>query len=703
VEAGNAGHQQQQEPNPIAQPEQQNGESRSNSISEEPARGGLVADNDVGENLSREQDESSYAHHIEEKETEEDQAAKLERKRLLAQLPKKPRALTAEEKDQEIRAALGYDTQNVFTDAERDEAGMRRELELKDGLAIMAVLEKRKLECHEKLRMIEYRYKEELASYEKAWKEYPGYAKLLKEEGQADGKKKRAAGAAVAKGRAGGSAAHGAGPTKRQRQVSDDEEEGELHLRRHPDGVDSNRYGDDEDGKDNRNDMSQSDDDGSEFNDHDDRRGSADRKKTKSNKRLNKIDEKQAERDGLHDQHHDHRDEHQGAGKTPLAEDDDQESDIEHGKDLPEFQISEDMGKEQKEALHESLKAYDKKMKGLAKQQASFEDIRSITIRRAKIEQWVDEPFFGHTIKDLFVKVGTGKKFLLAQVKEVKMDEDNQYAMTNGKKTGWMFKLMLTEDKADKLKLHKINQISNQEATQEDFGKLKTFRNYYKVPPVMKDWVYRKQQDLKHARNYIYKDGEIEAIAKTKFERALKAGNLSDFPNVTFFYKKYIMDRDQALGEKEELEHELKQPPKRSKEEPMDGSEPEWVKQRKAKLRKLDLLDPQIEKLNRDIEIMAKHLKEDLRMSHYEVGEGAKPVSIENIESQEQKKKYHEWLETQPDGKNLSEKALKQQLLQKHKLLRQAEEKNGAINSKLAEDRVEAPFIDEKEKLYLEI
>jgi len=135
----------------------------------------------------------------------------------------------------------------------------------------------------------------------------------------------------------------------------------------------------------------------------------------------------------------------------------------------------------------------------------------------------------------------------------------------------------------------------------------------------------------------------------------------------------------------------------------MDGSEPEWVKQRKAKQRKLDLLDPQIEKLNGDIEIMAKHLKEDLRMSHYEVGDGAKPVSIENIESQEQKKKYHEWLETQPDEKNLSEKALKQQLLQKHKLLRQAEEKNGAINSKLAEDRVEAPFIDEKEKLYLEI
>jgi len=31
--------------------------------------------------------------------------------------------------------------------------------------------------------------------------------------------------------------------------------------------------------------------------------------------------------------------------------------------------------------------------------------------------------------------VGNGKKYLLAQVKNVEEDENNQYAMTNGKKT----------------------------------------------------------------------------------------------------------------------------------------------------------------------------------------------------------------------------------------------------------------------------
>lgn len=50
---------------------------------------------------------------------------------------------------------------------------------------------------------------------------------------------------------------------------------------------------------------------------------------------------------------------------------------------------------------------------------ADYNDVRSITIRRTKIEQWVDEPFFRHTIKDLLVKVGNGKKHMLAQVKHV--------------------------------------------------------------------------------------------------------------------------------------------------------------------------------------------------------------------------------------------------------------------------------------------
>ena len=89
------------------------------------------------------------------------------------------------------------------------------------------------------------------------------------------------------------------------------------------------------------------------------------------------------------------------------------------------------------------------------------------------------------------MKVGNGKKFLLAQVKGVKEDYDNIYVMTNGKdKTHVTLELMMSE--SDKLKTFKINQISNQEATIQDFHKLIAIRTEYKVPEMTRDQVYMK-------------------------------------------------------------------------------------------------------------------------------------------------------------------------------------------------------------------
>ena len=42
--------------------------------------------------------------------------------------------------------------------------------------------------------------------------------------------------------------------------------------------------------------------------------------------------------------------------------------------------------------------AFDKEYRYYKGQTADFKDVKSITIRRTKIEQWVDEPFFEHTI-----------------------------------------------------------------------------------------------------------------------------------------------------------------------------------------------------------------------------------------------------------------------------------------------------------------
>jgi hypothetical protein len=44
-------------------------------------------------------------------------------------------------------------------------------------------------------------------------------------------------------------------------------------------------------------------------------------------------------------------------------------------------------------------------------------------------------------------------------------------------------------------------------------------------------------EDIREARTYNYKEGELEKIAWNKFERALRKRDLSEFPNVRYFQK----------------------------------------------------------------------------------------------------------------------------------------------------------------------
>lgn len=48
---------------------------------------------------------------------------------------------------------------------------------------------------------------------------------------------------------------------------------------------------------------------------------------------------------------------------------------------------------------------------------------------------------------------------------------------------------------------------------------------------------YRKTA-IQNARNYIYKKGEADAIVNRNFDRALKEGNIGQFPNVEYFREK---------------------------------------------------------------------------------------------------------------------------------------------------------------------
>ena len=80
----------------------------------------------------------------------------------------------------------------------------------------------------------------------------------------------------------------------------------------------------------------------------------------------------------------------------------------------------------------------------------------------------------------------------------------------------------------------------------------------------------------------------------------------------------------------------------------------------------IQLAENIIKDRNYKIEIIERFLKENTRESGHVVDETKKPVSIQNIEAQEQKKQYHEWLEQQS---HLTDKQLKERLLKKHSIL----------------------------------
>jgi len=96
-------------------------------------------------------------------------------------------------------------------------------------------------------------------------------------------------------------------------------------------------------------------------------------------------------------------------------------------------------------------------MDDLRKRPALLADLKRIVLRRSKIEEWVDEPFFEKTMKNALVKVGFSQKYIIAQVMAVKEDWTQAYKLTKGKKTGVYLQLMINENSSEKMKWFKIN------------------------------------------------------------------------------------------------------------------------------------------------------------------------------------------------------------------------------------------------------
>jgi hypothetical protein len=66
-----------------------------------------------------------------------------------------------------------------------------------------------------------------------------------------------------------------------------------------------------------------------------------------------------------------------------------------------------------KETLRREQELRDK-LASLRAQPAHYEDMKKVVLRRSKIEEWFDEPFFEKTMKNVFVRVGFSQKYIIA-------------------------------------------------------------------------------------------------------------------------------------------------------------------------------------------------------------------------------------------------------------------------------------------------
>jgi len=113
----------------------------------------------------------------------------------------------------------------------------------------------------------------------------------------------------------------------------------------------------------------------------------------------------------------------------------------------------------------------------------------------------------------------------------VKEDDSKTYKLANGKNCAKFVQILLGEDQP----WVKIINISDRMMAEAEFNKFVYWRRHFKQTPVNNEIVYLKEEAIKKAKNYIYKAGEAAEISNRKFEKALKTGDLSGFPNVLFF------------------------------------------------------------------------------------------------------------------------------------------------------------------------
>ncbi|CDW76793.1 rna polymerase-associated protein rtf1 homolog [Stylonychia lemnae] len=150
----------------------------------------------------------------------------------------------------------------------------------------------------------------------------------------------------------------------------------------------------------------------------------------------------------------------------------------------------------------------------------SVDQMKRIIIKRARIEQWIESPYFKDLIKGTYVRVSHNNTYRLGEVVDAQ-DKNTEYELGQVK-TNIQISIKIGQSE----RWQKCALISNQDATEGEFQLLMAARRECKNKPVTLESVKLKVQQIKELEKLIANPEEVEKMVNDKMRKKFQDGNL---------------------------------------------------------------------------------------------------------------------------------------------------------------------------------
>ncbi|GMN44065.1 hypothetical protein TIFTF001_013257 [Ficus carica] len=179
--------------------------------------------------------------------------------------------------------------------------------------------------------------------------------------------------------------------------------------------------------------------------------------------------------------------------------------------------------------VNEMIDSDDKK--GIpGSEQASYEDVKGITIQRSKLAKWFMEPFFEDLIVGCFVRIGIGKStsgpvYRLCMVQSVdSSDPEAQYNLEGINTHKYLICFWGNESSATKWQMAVVSDSSPSEKEYEQLVK-EVKRSGGPLP--CKREVLAKRETLERAHNYVYSANNVKQMLQEKKHASSRPLNIA--------------------------------------------------------------------------------------------------------------------------------------------------------------------------------